>query len=41
MAKVIHVHLLHGIEGTKQKDWYFKHIGCIYGIHSKTGWSDT
>ena len=30
MAKVIHVHLLHGIEGTKQKDWYFSSISAVY-----------
>ena len=28
MAKVIHVHLLHNIGGTKQKDWYFSSISA-------------
>lgn len=32
MAKVIHVHLLHGIEGTKQKDWYFSSISAVYTV---------
>ena len=32
MAKVIHVHLLHGIEGTKQKDWYFSNISAVYTV---------
>lgn len=38
MAKVIHVHLLHKIDGTKQKDWYFsKYIGCLYGSDGRSG----
>ena len=28
MAKVIHVHLLHKIDGTKQKDW----ISAVYRL---------
>lgn len=32
MAKVIHVHLIHGIEGTKRKDWYFSSISAVYTI---------
>ena len=32
MAKVIHVHLLHGIEGTKRKDWYFSSISAVYTV---------
>lgn len=32
MAKVIHVHLLHGIEGIKQKDWYFSSISAVYTV---------
>lgn len=32
MAKVIHVHLLHSIEGTKRKDWYFSSISAVYTI---------
>ena len=34
MAKVIHVHLLHKIDGTKQKDWYFS---SIYGSDGRSG----
>lgn len=30
MAKVIHVHLIHGLEGTKRKDWYFSSISAVY-----------
>lgn len=32
MAKVIHVHLLHNINGTKQKDWYFSSISAVYTV---------
>lgn len=32
MAKVIHVHLLHNIEGTKRKDWYFSSISAVYTV---------
>ena len=32
MAKVIHVHLLHSIEGTKRKDWYFSSISAVYTV---------
>ena len=32
MAKVIHVHLLHKIDGTKQKDWYFSSISAVYTV---------
>lgn len=32
MAKVIHVHLMHGIEGTKRKDWYFSSISAVYTV---------
>lgn len=38
MAKVIHVHLLHKIDGTKQKDWLFQqYIGCLYGSDGRSG----
>ena len=32
MAKVIHVHLIHGIEGTRRKDWYFSSITAVYTV---------
>ena len=32
MAKVIHVHLLHNIDGTKRKDWYFSSISAVYTV---------
>ena len=32
MAKVIHVHLLVPIEGTKQRDWYFSSITAVYSV---------
>ncbi len=32
MAKVIHVHLTHGIDGTKRKDWYFSSISAVYTV---------
>lgn len=32
MAKVIHVHLLHNIDETKRKDWYFSRISAIYTV---------
>ena len=32
MAKVIHVHLIHGIEGPKRKDWYFSSISAVYTV---------
>ena len=31
-AKVIHIHLTHGIEGTKRKDGYFSSITAIYTV---------
>ena len=38
MAKVIHVHLTHGIDGTKRKDWYFSSISAgLYGFYGRTG----
>lgn len=30
MAKVIHVHLTHPIDGTKQRDWYFGSITAVF-----------
>lgn len=30
MSKVVHVHLIHGIEGTRRKDWYFSSISAVY-----------
>ncbi len=32
MAKVIHVHLTHGLANTKQKDWYFSSISAVYTV---------
>lgn len=32
MAKVIHVHLMHHIDGTKQRDFYFSSISAVYTI---------
>ena len=32
MAKVIHVHLLHNIDETRRKDWYFSSISAIYTV---------
>lgn len=32
MAKVIHVHLLHNIDGSRRKDWYFSSISAIYTV---------
>ncbi|MDY4019290.1 MAG: hypothetical protein SOZ80_00720 [Prevotella sp.] len=32
MAKVIHVHLIHGLNGTKRKDWYFSSISAVYTV---------
>lgn len=32
MAKVIHVHLLHNINETRRKDWYFSSISAIYTV---------
>ena len=32
MAKVIHVHLTRGIDGTKRKDWYFSSISAVYTV---------
>ena len=32
MAKVIHVHLLHNIDGTRRKDWYFSSITAVYTV---------
>lgn len=32
MSKVIHVHMTHPVEGTKQRDWYFGSIAAIYTV---------
>ena len=32
MAKVIHVHLLHNIDGSRRKDWYFSSISAVYTV---------
>lgn len=32
MAKVVHVHLIKPIEGTKQRDWYFSSITAVYTV---------
>lgn len=32
MAKVIHVHLIVGIDGVKRRDWYFSSISAIYTV---------
>ncbi|WP_025880332.1 hypothetical protein [Segatella baroniae] len=32
MAKVIHVHLTHGLENTERKDWYFSSISAVYTV---------
>ena len=32
MAKVIHVHLLHNIDESRQKDWYFSSISAVYTV---------
>lgn len=32
MAKVIHVHLLHNIDETRRKDWYFSSISAVYTV---------
>lgn len=32
MSKVIHVHLICPIEGTKQRDWYFASISAVYSV---------
>ena len=32
MAKVIHVHLIVPIDGTKQRDWYFSSITAVYSV---------
>lgn len=32
MSKVIHVHLICPIEGTKQRDWYFSSISAVYSV---------
>lgn len=32
MAKVVHVHLTHGIDGTKRRDWYFSSISAVYTV---------
>lgn len=32
MAKVIHVHLIHGLQNTKRKDWYFSSISAVYTV---------
>ena len=32
MAKVIHVHLMRPIEGTRRKDWYFSSIKAVFSV---------
>lgn len=32
MAKVVHVHLTYGIDGTKRRDWYFSSISAVYTV---------
>lgn len=32
MAKVIHVHLLHSIDESRRKDWYFSSISAVYTV---------
>ena len=32
MAKVIHVHLTHPIDGTRRKDWYFSSIKAVFSV---------
>lgn len=32
MGKVIHVHLTHPMEGTRQRDWYFGSISAVYTV---------
>ena len=32
MAKVLHVHLIQGLKGTKRKDWYFSSISAVYTV---------
>ena len=32
MSKVIHVHMIGPVEGTKQRDWYFGSISAIYTV---------
>lgn len=32
MAKVIHVHLIKPIDGTRQRDWYFSSISAVYTV---------
>lgn len=32
MAKVIHVHLTHPIEGTRRRDWYFSSIKAVFSV---------
>lgn len=34
MAKVIHVHLLHSIDESRRKDWYFSPISAVYTVLS-------
>ena len=34
MAKVIHVHLLHSIDESRRKDWYFSSISAVYTVLS-------
>lgn len=32
MAKVIHVHLIKPIEGTRRRDWYFSSIKAVFSV---------
>ncbi|MDE6860339.1 MAG: hypothetical protein K2J65_08000 [Duncaniella sp.] len=32
MSKVIHVHLIHPVDGMKQRDWYFGSISAVYTV---------
>ncbi len=32
MSKVIHVHLIHPVDGIKQRDWYFGSISAVYTV---------
>ena len=32
MGKVVHVHLVRPIEGTRRRDWYFSSIKAVYSV---------
>lgn len=32
MTKVIHVHLIVGLDGVKRKDWYFGSISAVFEV---------